>query len=262
MVTLTLEQTPSGATPWSKALRAGRTGLPRSTIGRIWRRSDLKPHRADAFKISTDRLLVEKVVGVVGLYHHPPEWTVVLCVDEKSQMQALDRSQLVLPLMPGAPSGAPTTTPGTDHQPVRHLQHRRRHRHHRPAPPESRGRVQKVPGRDRQGRARRVGGAPGLREPGHPQNTARPSTAGPPPRFHVHFTPSFWLNQVERWFAYLTAQLTERGVHKSVQALEADVRAWGQQWNTNPKPFVLTKTAEEILDSLARYLQRISDAER
>ena len=83
------------------------------------------------------------------------------------------------------------------------------------------------------------------------------------PRFVLHFTPTYcsWINQVERWFAYLTTQMLQRGVHKSVQALEADVRTWIRQWNTSPKPFVWRKTAEEILDSLAQYLQRISGGE-
>ncbi len=101
VLALTLEQTPRDATHWSRSSMADRTGLSRSTLGRIWRRFELKPHLVDGFKLSTDPLFVEKVVDVVGLYHNPPERAVVLCVDEKSQMQALDRSQPVLPMMPG-----------------------------------------------------------------------------------------------------------------------------------------------------------------
>ena len=103
VIVATLEQTPRNATHWSRALMAEKSGLSRSTIGRIWRDFGLKPHQSDTFKLSTDPLFVDKVVDVVGLYHNPPEKAVVLCADEKSQMQALDRSQPVLPMMPGMP---------------------------------------------------------------------------------------------------------------------------------------------------------------
>jgi transposase len=264
VVALTLEQTPSNATHWSRASMATRTGLSKSTIGRIWRRFELKPHLLDGFKLSNDPLFVAKVVDVVGLYHHPPEHAVVLCVDEKSQMQALDRSQPVLPMMPGMPErrthdyarhgttslfAAFNIADGTV---ITEL-----HRKHRAAE------FKKF--------LTRIDKAVPAELDVHLvcDNLATHKTPlihewlARHPRFHVHFTPtgSSWLNQVERWFAYLTTQLTSRGVHKSVQALEADVRDWVAQWNTNPKPFVWTKTAEEILNSLARYLQRISGAE-
>ena len=235
-----------------------------STIGRIWRDFNLRPHRVETFKLSTDPDFVAKVVDVVGLYHNPPEKAVVLCVDEKTQVQAINRSQPILPMTPG-------TIERRTHDYVRHgtttlfaafnvadgtviSQTERRHRS-----TEFKRFLTRI---DKTVPA-------GLDIHLVIDNYAAHKTpeikawAAAHPRVHFHFTPtgSSWINQVERWFAYLTTQLLRRSAHRSVTALETDLAAWIETWNTNPKPFVWTKTAEEILDSLTRYLQRISGAE-
>jgi transposase len=260
VIIATLESTPGADTHWSRASMAQRSGLSKSTIGRVWKSFGLKPHLQDTFKLSTDPQFVDKVIDVVGLYHNPPEKAVVLCVDEKSQVQALDRSQPVLPMMPGTPERR-------THDYLRHGvtslfaafniadgtvigQLHRRHRAiefrkflttiDKTVPAELDVHV--------------------VCDNYATHNTAEIRTwLGRHPRFHIHFTPtgSSWINQVERWFGLLTDKLLRRGVHTSVQALERDIRDWIDTWNTNPRAFTWTKTADEILASLADYLHKI-----
>jgi len=263
VVVATLERAPKDATHWSRASMAAESGLSRSTVGRIWRAFQLKPHLVDTFKLSSDPLFVDKVRDVVGLYLDPPERALVLCVDEKSQIQALNRTAPVLPMMPGMPqrrthdyvrAGTTTLFAALDvasGQVIGSL-----HRRHRA------------------GEFRKFLGKLDAEVPADLDvhlicdNYATHKTATiqrwltAHPRFHMHFTPtsSSWLNQVERWFALLTDKQLRRGAHRSVQALEKDIRAWVATWNADPRPFVWTKTADEIFERLNAYLQRIPGA--
>jgi transposase len=263
LVRLTLETKPKNATHWSTRSMAGRMGLSQSTVSRVWRAFGLAPHRAESFKLSTDPFFVDKVHDVVGLYLDPPERALVLCVDEKSQIQALDRSQPVLPMMPGVPERAShdyvragTTTLFAALDAVTGKVIGSLHRRHRTA--EFKRFLAKL---DREVPA-------GLEVHLILDNYATHKTETikkwllAHPRFQLHFTPtgSSWLNLVERWFAELTNKKLRRGVHRSVQALERDIRAWVADWNDNPRPYVWTKTADQILESLAGYIRRIKDS--
>lgn len=231
-----------------------------STIGRIWKAFGLKPHRTDGFKLSSDPLFVEKVYDIVGLYLNPPESAVVLSVDEKPQVQALSRSQPAFPMMPGMPEKRThdyfrhgTTSPFAAMNVADGTVIASTHRRHRVT--ELKKFLTKI---DKQ-------------VPDHLDVHVVCDTYGTHkhptvktwldkhPRFQKHFTPtcSLWINQVERLFAEVTRDLLQRSDHRSVQALEKDLRAWVKAWDENPKAFVWTKTAEEILESLGRLLQRI-----
>ena len=263
VVVATLESTPEHATHWSRAKMAQRSGLSKSTIGRIWRDFGLQPHRADGFKLSNDPLFIEKVYDVVGLYVNPPEAAVVLSVDEKSQVQALARSQPAFPMMPGMPEKR-------THDYVRHgttslfaafnvadgTVISSLHRKHRAT--EFKKFLTKI---DEQVPADLAVHLVCDNYGTHKHAIVNKWLAAHP-RFHLHFTPTYssWINQVERFFGYVTADLLQRSDHRSVQALEADIRAWVKAWNENPKPFVWTKTAEQILASLGRLLQRTTGA--
>jgi transposase len=243
---------------------ARRSGLSESTIGRIWRKFGIKPHLTDGFTVSADPLFIEKVLDITGLYHHPPQDAVVLCADEKPQIQALERTAPVLPMIPGVPErrthdyarhGTTTLFAAfsiADGTVISEL-------HPRHRADEFRAFLATID------KAVPAGLDIHLICDNYATHKTPETRAWLErhPRFHVHFTPtgSSWLNQVERWFAYLTVQKLRRGVYKSVQALEADIRAWIQQWNANPRPFTWKKTAEQILGSLARYLARISGGE-
>jgi transposase/transposase-like protein len=263
VVVATLESTPKDATHWSRTSMAKRSGLSKSTVGRIWKAFRLKPHRSETFKLSKDPLFIEKVRDVVGLYLDPPERAVVLCVDEKSQVQALDRSSPVLPMMPGMPekrthdyvrNGITSLFAALDMASGKVIG--ALHRRHRST--EYRKFLIRI---DKEVPADLDVHIICDNYATHKTDLIQRWLAAHP-RFHIHFVPtsSSWLNMVERWFGELTTKLIQRGVHKSVQALEADIRAWIETWNEDPRPYVWTKTADEILDSIAAFCQRTSNA--
>jgi transposase len=259
----TLERTPRDATHWSRSSMAAETGLSKSTIGRIWRAFGLKPHLVDTFKLSSDPLFIEKVRDVVGLYMNPPERAVVLCLDEKSGIQALNRSAPLLPMMPGMAerrafdySRAGTTDLFAALDVATGLVIHSIQRRHRAAE------FKKFLNQIDQSVLADLDVHLICDNLSTHKTPAISAWLAAHPRFHLHFTPtsSSWLNQVERWFGLLTARQLRRGVHDSVTTLERDIQSWIDHWNDNPQPFTWTKTADEIFEQLARYLQRIPGA--
>jgi transposase/transcriptional regulator with XRE-family HTH domain len=261
VVVATLESTPAHATHWSREKMAKRSGLSPSTIGRIWKAFELKPHRADGFKLSNDPLFVDKVYDVIGLYLNPPEGAVVYCVDEKSQVQALARSQPAFPMMPGMPEKRThdylrhgTTSLFAAFNTANGSVISSLHRRHRSI--EFKKFLIKIDNEVPDGLEIHLV----CDNYGTHKSPAIVAWLEKHPRFHIHYTPTYssWTNQVERFFGYITTDLLQRSDHRSVQALEADIRAWIAAWNENPKPFIWTKTADQILEKLGRLLTRIN----
>jgi len=263
VIVKTLEEKPRDATHWSTRSMAQATGMSQSAVSRIWRAFGLKPHQSETFKLSPDPLFIEKVRDIVGLYLNPPDAAVVLCVDEKSQIQALDRTAPVLPLMPGVPERA---THDYVRNGVTNLY---------AALDVASGQViADMSARHRAEEFRRFLNTIDQAVPGHLEvhvvldNSSTHKTPSIQrwllrhPRFHVHFTPTYssWLNLVERWFAELTTKWIKHGTHRSVRDLTASIRTWINTWNEDPKPYAWHKTADQILDSLANYCQRINDS--
>lgn len=264
VIVRTLESTPRGATHWSTRTMAKASGLSHATISRIWQAFGLQPHRAETFKLSPDPLLIPKVRDIVGLYINPPEHAVVLGVDEKSQIQALDRTAPLLPLRPGQVErrthdykrhGTTSLFAALDVKTSQVITEF--HRRHRSV--EFRQFLDTIDAQV----------PPGLDVHIIMDNYGTHKTPlirkwfAKRPRFHVHFTPTYgsWLNLVERWFAELTNKQLRRGVHRSVRELETAIQEFIDAHHENPKPFVWTRTADEILASIARFAQRTADAQ-
>ena len=263
VITRTLETTPKDATQWSTRSLAAELGMSQSAVSRIWRAFGLQPHRQDSWKLSRDPQFIDKVRDVVGLYLDPPKAAVVLCVDEKSQIQALDRTAPIFPMLPGTPArathdyrraGTSSLYAALDIASGRvigslHSRHRAIEFKNflatidREVPAEFQVHVV-------------------LDNASTHKTPAVKRWLIAHPRFVLHFTPtsSSWLNLVERWFGELTTKKLQRGTHRSVRALNADIRAWIESWNDNPRPYVWTKTADQILDSITRYCTRINDS--
>jgi transposase len=261
VITKTLESTPRDATHWSTRSMAREVGLSQTAISKIWRAFGLYPHRQDSWKLSKDPQFIEKVRDVVGIYLNPPERAVVLCVDEKSQIQALDRTAPILPMLPGTPArathdykraGTSSLYAALDLSTGKVIGSL--HSRHRAI--EFKKFLQTL---DREV-------PPDLDVHLVLDNSSTHKTKAirdwllAHPRFVLHFTPtsSSWMNLVERWFGELTNKKLRRSAHKSVRELNADIRAWIETWNENPRPYVWTKTADQILESIATYCNRIN----
>jgi transposase len=260
----TLESTPRGQTHWSTRELAKVTGMSRMTISRIWRAFGLQPHRSETFKLSPDPLLIEKVRDIVGLYMNPPERALVLCVDEKSQIQALDRTQPMLPMRPGQVerrthdykrNGTTSLFAALELKTNRVIgQLHRRHRSQ-----EFRSFLDTIEANVPANLDIHIV----MDNYGTHKTAPIRKWFAKRPRFHMHFTPTYgsWINLVERWFAEITNKRIRRGIFRSVKELEAAIREYIDLHNEDPKPFVWTKTADDILASMARFAQRTSAAQ-
>lgn len=259
LVRLTLQTKPSGSTHWSTRKLAKKTGVSQSSVSRVWRAFKLKPHRRRTFTLSTDDFFVEKVRDIVGLYMNPPDHAVVLCIDEKSQVQALERKQPILPLVFGQPERATATY---QRHGVTNLF---------AALDVATGNVigECFP-RKRAVEFRRFLSTVEASVPDdvdiHIVVDNSSIHAAPEimrwlrkhPRVHMHFTPTYssWLNLIERWFAKLTEDALRRNSHTSTRQLRQAIEQYIGESNDTPKPFVWTKTADQILASVARFCAR------
>ncbi|HEY7875436.1 MAG TPA: IS630 family transposase [Actinomycetota bacterium] len=262
VIVKTLEsKPPDGGTHWSTRNMAAAAGLNQTAVSRIWRAFGLQPHRVEHFKLSKDPQFVEKIRDVIGLYLDPPERAIVLCLDEKSQIQALDRSQPIFPLLPGVPErqshdyqrhGTTSLFAALDVATGKVISSL--HARHRAI--EFKKFLQKI---DREVPAE-LDVHLILDNYATHKTPAIKRWLATHPRFVLHFTPvgASWCNLVERIFGELTARKLRRGAHRSVNQLNADIRDWLERWNEDPKPYVWTKTADEILESLASYCNRIN----
>jgi transposase len=260
-LTMTLESTPKDATHWSTRSLAKQAGLSRSTVGRIWHAFALQPHRSETFKLSKDPLFIDKVRDIVGLYMDPPDRALVLCVDEKSQIQALNRTPPLLPMRPGqverrthdyARHGTTSLFAALDVKTGTAIGEF--HRRHRSV--EFRKFLDTID----QAVPSDLDVHLILDNYGTHKTAPVRRWLAKRPRFHVHFTPTSasWINLVERWFAALTEKQIRRGVHRSVRELETAIQQYLDVSNGSPKPFVWTKSAAEILASVARFCARTS----
>jgi transposase len=259
----TLESTRKDATHWSTRSMAQACGLSQSAVSRIWRAFALQPHRTESFKLSKDPLFIEKVRDIVGLYLNPPDRALVLCVDEKAQIQALDRSQPILPMRPGQIErrthdytryGTTSLFAALDVKTGQVIG--QCHRRHRSL--EFRKFLDQVDS----GVPKHLEVHLILDNYGTHKTALIQRWLAKRAHFHLHFTPTgaSWINLVERWFAALTEKQIRRGIHRSTRELELAIERYLEHNNKNPKPFIWTKTADQILASVARFCTRISDS--
>ena len=263
VIVRTLESKPPAATHWSTRTMAQATGLNQTAISRIWRAFSLAPHRSETFKLSKDPLFIDKVRDIVGLYLNPPERALDLCVDEKSQIQALDRTAPLLPMRPGqierrthdyARHGTTSLFAALDAKTGKIIgQNQQRHRS-----VEFRSFLDTI----EKNVPEELDIHMILDNYGTHKTKLIKDWLIKRPRFHVHFTPTSasWLNLVERWFALLTERQLRRGVHRSTKELKSAINDFIQHHNRDPKPFVWHKTADQILDSVAKFCKRTNDS--